>query len=72
MKDETRTKRASRKLCANCFERRALYRRRGNIRWQRGFNLCFRCHRSVANRFRLAAVADAAPPVSAVELPLAA
>lgn len=72
MKDETKTKRASRKSCVNCFERRALYRRRGNVRWQRGFNLCFKCHRSVADSFRLVVVAEAAPPVTAVELPLAA
>lgn len=72
MKDETKTKRASRKLCVNCHERQALYRRRGNVRWQRGFNLCFRCHRSAANRFRLAPVFEAATPATTFELPLAA
>jgi hypothetical protein len=72
MKDETKLKRVGHKLCMNCFKRRALYRRRGNVRWQRGFNLCFRCHRSVTNRFRLAVVASATPPMTAVELPLAA
>jgi len=68
MKDMTKTTRAGRKVCVSCFERRARYRRRGNVRWQRGFNLCFKCHRSVADRLRLAEVAAAAP---AVELPLA-
>lgn len=73
MKDETKHGRAAKKLCMNCRERRALSNYRGVVRWRRGFDLCFRCHRSLADSMRARPfefVFAAAQPD--VQLPLAA
>jgi len=36
-----------RKTCVLCFERRARFRYRGRVKWDRQHDLCFECFRSV-------------------------
>jgi hypothetical protein len=71
MRYEMKDSRVAKSLCVNCQEHRALYRRRGGVRRGRGFNLCFRCYRSLVDSYRLRPLMFA-EAVSAVELPLAA
>lgn len=42
----------SKKVCRVCLERRALFRFRGVVKWDKHHSLCFRCFRSQANRLR--------------------
>jgi hypothetical protein len=74
MKDDMKNSRIAKKFCVNCLENRALYRRRrGGVRSGRGFNLCFRCHRSLVDSFRTRPFLPAAAVVeTVVALPLAA
>jgi hypothetical protein len=74
MKNDMKDSRIAKKFCVNCLDNRALYRRRrGGVRSGRGFNLCFRCHRSLANSFRMRPFVLAPAVVeTVVELPLAA
>lgn len=52
MKDVSKYRRNARKICCHCHERRALYCRRSIVRWKRGFDLCFECHRALVNSLR--------------------
>jgi hypothetical protein len=47
----TNTKK-SRKLCRECYLRRARFRFRGVVKYDRDHTLCFRCFRSQSDRMR--------------------
>lgn len=42
----------SKKICIDCQNRRARFRYRGVIKWDKEHKLCFKCFRAEANRFR--------------------
>jgi hypothetical protein len=46
-----------RKTCVLCFERRARFRYRGRVKWDRQHSYCFRCFRSARDRARSVALA---------------
>jgi hypothetical protein len=51
-------------VCRECESRRALFRYRGIVKWDRYHALCFQCYRRLVDRQRaavLAAVISAAP-----------
>ncbi|MCC7179145.1 MAG: hypothetical protein IT177_12220 [Acidobacteria bacterium] len=47
-------------VCRECESRRALFRYRGIVKWDRYHTLCFQCYRKHADRLRAAALT--APP----------
>jgi len=49
---------ARRKLCAACHQHRALFRYRGEVRYDRHHNLCVRCFRSAMDRRAASLVAE--------------
>jgi len=42
--------RLANKICAHCHRHRALFRYRGQVRFDHDHDLCFRCFRSVMDR----------------------
>ena len=49
-------------LCAECQERKARFRYRGEVRADRDHTLCFECHRREINRARARRLAERAVP----------
>lgn len=44
--------------CRDCETRRALFRYRGVVKWDRYHTLCFQCYRRYADRLRAASLAS--------------
>lgn len=42
----------SKKICIDCQDRRARFRYRGVVKWDKEHKLCFACYRAQTNRFR--------------------
>lgn len=45
-------------VCRECESRRALFRYRGLVKWDRYHTLCFQCYRRHVDRLRAAALAS--------------
>lgn len=52
-------------VCLECESRRALFRYRGIVKWDRYHTLCFRCYRKHLDRLRAAALTAGNPAVPA-------
>lgn len=48
-----RLRRDRKKVCRNCRRHLARFRYRNQVRWDRKHDLCFRCWRSLQDRYRL-------------------
>jgi hypothetical protein len=48
-------------VCRGCESRRALFRFRGIVKWDRYHTLCFQCYRRHADRLRAARLAAERP-----------
>ncbi len=48
-------------VCRECEARRALFRYRGVVKWDRYHTLCFQCYRRHADRLRAAGLAPRGP-----------
>lgn len=53
--------RAVRHVCRDCEQRRALFRYRGVVKWDRYHTLCFQCYRRHIERLRAARLAAGNP-----------
>jgi len=51
-------------VCRECESRRALFRYRGIVKWDRYHTLCFQCYRRYVNRLRGASLSAAVPAPS--------
>jgi hypothetical protein len=51
-------------VCRECESRRALFRYRGMVKWDRYHTLCFQCYRRYLDRQRAASLAAGKPALT--------